>query len=163
MTEPTTWPRVPLVSPRARAILAIGVAALTATTLSGCVAPPPPPVTIVVTQTPTPKPTPVPVPTATSLDPPTPVEIVPNDPAPPVVEGPASDHGPAEGAMGPTTSDANGSLLSYTVVQGDVFFNIAQRFDLPQQQLLRMNPSIHGLGLDIYIGDVVNLDWTTTR
>jgi hypothetical protein len=39
---------------------------------------------------------------------------------------------------------------------------IAQRFELPQQQLLRMNPQIHDFGETVYIGDVINLDWTTT-
>jgi LysM repeat protein len=131
--------------------LAIGVVGLLA--LSGCVSEPaPPPVTVVVTQQPDPSPSVAPLPTSTARDalPPEPAPIVPNAPAEPAEPG-------------PVVSDADGNPLTYTVVAGDVFFDIAQRFDLPQQQLLRMNPSIPGLGLDIYIGDIVNLDWTTTR
>jgi hypothetical protein len=147
--------------------LAIGVVGLLA--LSGCVSEPaPPPVTVVVTQQPDPSPSVAPLPTSTARDalPPEPAPIVPNapaEPAEPLPEGPAFDLGPRDGALGPVVSDADGNPLTYTVVAGDVFFDIAQRFDLPQQQLLRMNPSIPGLGLDIYIGDIVNLDWTTTR
>lgn len=150
----------------ARAV-ALGVAALLA--LSACVsAPAAPPVTVVVTERPDPSPSVAPVPTQTARDalPPEPQPIVPNapaEPAEPIPEGPAYDLGPRDGALGPVVSDADGNPLSYTVVAGDVFFDIAQRFDLPQQQLLRMNPSIPGFGLDIYIGDIVNLDWTTTR
>lgn len=145
---------------------AIGV--LVVAGLSGCVGEPPaPPVTVVVTQQPDPSPSVAPVPTSTARDalPPEPVPIVPNapaEPAEPIPDGPAYDLGTRDGALGPVVSDADGNPLSYTVVQGDVFFDIAQRFDLPQQQLLRMNPSIPGLGLDIYIGDTINLDWTTT-
>lgn len=127
-----------------------------------------------VTVAPTPAPVASPKPTATPT--PTPVAsvaapapvvpdptITPNAPAEPIPEGPAHDLGPAASAMGPTTSDGDGNLLTYTVVAGDAFFDIAQRFDVPQQQLLRMNPSIHDLGQNIYIGQIVNLDWTTTR
>ena len=35
--------------------------------------------------------------------------------------------------------------------------------NLPQQQLLKMNPSIPSLGTEIYIGPVVHLDRTATR
>jgi len=30
------------------------------------------------------------------------------------------------------------------------------------QQLLRMNPKVSGLGEDIYLRQVINLDWTKT-
>lgn len=151
-----------------RIIIGIGIGAVGVLALSACVGEPaPPPVTVVVTQQPDPSPSVAPVPTQTARDalPPEPAPIVPNapaEPAEPIPEGPAFDLGARDGALGPVTTDADGNPLSYTVVQGDVFFDIAQRFDLPQQQLLRMNPSIPGLGLDIYIGDIVNLDWTTT-
>lgn len=139
--------------------------------LSGCAfANDPPAVTIVVTETATAPPptatatpTPEPVVPPPAPEPAPPAELVPNEAAPEVVEGPAYDGGTADGALGPTTSDGDGNLLTYTVVSGDSFFDIAQRFDLPQQQLLRMNPSVHGIGLDIYIGDIINLDWNTTR
>lgn len=136
--------------------------------LTGCVGEPaPPPVTVVVTQQPEPSPSVAPLPTSTARDalPPEPAPIVPNapaEPAEPIPDGPAYDLGSRDGALGPVVTDGDGNPLRYTVVQGDVFFDIAQRFDLPQQQLLRMNPSIPGLGLDIYIGDTINLDWTTT-
>ena len=58
--------------------------------------------------------------------------------------------------------DGDGVPASYVVVSGDSFFDIAQRFELPQQQLLRMNPQIHDFGETVYIGDVINLDWTKT-
>lgn len=76
--------------------------------------------------------------------------------------GPAVDLGETPGARGSTTSGANG-LATYTVVEGDTFFDIAQRFDVPVQQFLHMNPSVPGLGEDIYIKQVINLDWTTKR
>jgi hypothetical protein len=137
------------------------------TALTACVGEPPkPPVTIVVTETATPTPTPTPPPAAAPQPAPEPAPIVPNDPAKPaepLPEGPAFDLGAMPGAQGPVTTDGDGNPLSYTVVSGDAFFEISQRFDVPQQQLLRMNPSIPGLGLDIYIGDVINLDWTTTK
>jgi hypothetical protein len=31
------------------------------------------------------------------------------------------------------------------------------------QLLLTMNPSVPGLGENIYIKQIINLDWTTTR
>nr|AGU10307.1 LysM domain [uncultured organism] len=136
--------------------------------LTACAAEPAPAVTItapaptvVVTVTPTPTPTPTPV-----VAPPAPaptIDPVPNASAPEVVEGPAVDLGSAPASRGSTTADADGNLLTYTVVSGDAFFDIAQRFDVPQQQLLRMNPSIPDFGETLYIGQVINLDWTTTR
>jgi hypothetical protein len=90
-------------------------------------------------------------------------QVVPNAPAPLVEPGPAADLGATSGARGRTTSDGSGNLLAYTVVEGDTFFDIAQRFDVPVQQFLHMNPSVPGLGEDIYINQVINLDWTTKR
>jgi hypothetical protein len=159
-------------SPLRRRLLVLAAAPLTsALALTGCAgAPEKVVVTVTVAPTPTPfaspKPTATPTPVA-SAPAPAPVvpdpTITPNAPAEPIPEGPAHDLGPAPSAMGPTTSDGDGNLLTYTVVAGDAFFDIAQRFDVPQQQLLRMNPSIHDLGQNIYIGQIVNLDWTTTR
>lgn len=137
--------------------------------LSGCAGEPAAPpatvfVTIEPTATPTPTPTtPPPAPAAPAPEAPPAAELVPNAPAAPVVPGPAVELGATSGAQGSTTSDGNGALLTYTVVAGDVFFDIAQRFDLPQQQLLQMNPSIPSLGTEIYIGQVINIDWTTTK
>jgi hypothetical protein len=88
--------------------------------------------------------------------------VIPNAPAPLVEPGPATDLGPTAGAQGGTTSEGD-KLLTYTVVEGDSFFDIAQRFDVPVQQFLQMNPSVPGLGEDIYIKQVLNLDWTTKR
>ncbi|MGK9146385.1 LysM peptidoglycan-binding domain-containing protein [Plantibacter flavus] len=165
MKRPDPWARR-----RARLALAgAGLATTGLLLLTGCVGTPaPPPVTVVVTQQPDPSPSVAPVPTQTPRDalPPEPAPIEPNapaQPAEPLPEGPAFDLGPRDGALGSVVTDGDGNPLTYTVVAGDVFFDIAQRFDLPQQQLLRMNPSIPGFGLDIYIGDIVNLDWTTTR
>ena len=87
---------------------------------------------------------------------------MPNAPAPVVEWGPAYDTGSRPGATATPVLDANGVPASYTVVAGDSFFDIAQRFELPQQQLLRMNPQIHDFGETVYIGDVINLDWTKT-
>jgi len=89
-------------------------------------------------------------------------EPVPNAPAPVVEWGPAYDTGPRPGATATPVLDGNGVPFSYTVVEGDSFFDIAQRFELPQQQLLRMNPQIHDYGETVYIGDLINLDWTKT-
>ncbi|MGW9631184.1 LysM peptidoglycan-binding domain-containing protein [Agromyces sp. NPDC055520] len=147
----------------APAVLAVSGALL----LSACAGPPaPPPVTIVATVTATPKPTPTPTPTA----PPPPAEPapapapdpVPNAPAPVYEPGPAVDLGARDGANGTPALDGTGMPISYVVVSGDSFFDIAQRFDLPQQQLLRMNPQVHDFGENVYIGDVINLDWTKT-
>ncbi|KQX07520.1 MULTISPECIES: LysM peptidoglycan-binding domain-containing protein [unclassified Leifsonia] len=150
-----------------RTVVATTFALTVAAALVACSTPEPPapPVTVVVTVTPKATPTPTPTPAA---DPPAPqpsfevVVPVPNAPAPEVVEGPASDLGARDGATAAPETDGNGALVSYTVVAGDSFFDIAQRFDLPQQQLLRMNPNIPDFGEDIYIGTVINLDWTKT-
>jgi hypothetical protein len=143
------------------------LAGATALMLSGCVAAPiptPPPVTVTATVTATPTPTaaPPPPPAAEPAPPPAP-EPVPNAPAPEVEWGPAFDTGARPGASGTPVFDGAGVLSSYTVVEGDSFFDIAQRFELPQQQLLRMNPQVHDFGETVYIGDVINLDWTKTE
>jgi hypothetical protein len=90
--------------------------------------------------------------------------LVPNAevPAEPIPEGPAVDLGAIPGAEAAPVKDDAGNLISYTVIEGDSFFDIAQRFDLPMQQLLRMNPKVSGLGEDIYLRQVINLDWTKT-
>lgn len=145
--------------------MAAASAGFAALLLSGCVAQPvptPPPVTITATVTATPEPppptvaAPAPAPEAPAPEP------VPNAPAPVVEWGPAYDTGSRPGATGTPVLDANGVPASYTVVEGDSFFDIAQRFELPQQQLLRMNPQVHDFGETVYIGDVINLDWTKT-
>ena len=100
--------------------------------------------------------------TSADLPSPLPTEPVPNAPAPVVEWGPAYDTGPRPGATATPVLDGNGVPFSYTVVEGDSFFDIAQRFELPQQQLLRMNPQIHDYGETVYIGDLINLDWTKT-
>jgi len=145
-------------------MVASGVAVVVGA-LTGCVAQPvaaPPPVTVTATVTASPEP-----PSATSPPPvaePEPVapDPVPNAPAPVVEWGPAYDTGARPGATGTPVLDAAGVPFSYTVVEGDSFFDIAQRFELPQQQLLRMNPQVHDFGERVYIGDVINLDWTKT-
>lgn len=155
-------------SPLLEAALLVS-ALLGSAALAGCT--PAPQATVFVTASPEPAATvyvtPTPAPSVTR--PPntgTNVEqapIEPNAPAVKIEEGPAVDLGARDGAQGaPGTNDA-GELSTYTVVSGDSFFDIAQRFDLPQQQLLRMNPSIPDLGQTLYIGQVVNIDWTTTR
>jgi len=156
---------------------AIVVSGILVLGLAGCAAAPAPIVvtaTVIVTPTPTPTPTPTATPTPTPVD----VPLIPNPPkgaAPvttpnaaatpvaPIPEGPATDLGATAGAQGSAVSNGAGALLTYKVVEGDDFFAIAQRFDIPVQQLLRMNPSVPGLGEDIYINDVINLDWTTKR
>ena len=135
--------------------------------LTGCAAAPiptPPPVTITATVTATPTPTPTPTPEAApppAADPVAPAPV-PNAPAPVVEWGPAYDTGARQGATGTPVLDGAGVPVSYTVVEGDSFFDISQRFELPQQQLLRMNPQIHDFGETVYIGDTINLDWTKT-
>ncbi|WEO76240.1 LysM domain-containing protein [Cryobacterium sp. SO2] len=52
--------------------------------------------------------------------------------------------------------------ISYKVIENDSFFDIAQRFNIPMQQLLKMNPKVSGVGENIYIRQVINLDWTKT-
>ena len=145
----------------ASAAFALGTARL----LSGGVAEPAPaPVTITATATVTasPPPTPEPPPPAAEPAPAPAPDPVPNAPAPVVEWGPAYDTGPIPGASGSPALDGDGVPASYVVVSGDSFFDIAQRFELPQQQLLRMNPQIHDFGETVYIGDVINLDWTKT-
>jgi hypothetical protein len=135
------------------------------TGVAACSGPPPvpPPVTVTatvlatVTVTPTPPPAAAPDPAA----PPAP-DPVPNAPAPVVEWGPAVDDGPRPGATGTPVLDGAGVPASYAVVAGDSFFDIAQRFNLPQQQLLRMNPQIYDFGETVYIGQLINLDWTKT-
>ncbi|WP_448808100.1 LysM peptidoglycan-binding domain-containing protein [Agromyces bauzanensis] len=145
--------------------MAAASAGLTALLLSGCTAAPvpaPPPVTVTATVTATPTPTPTPTPQAAPPPEPVAPAPVPNAPAPVVEWGPAYDTGARPGASATPVLDAAGVPFSYTVVEGDSFFDIAQRFELPQQQLLRMNPQIHDFGETVYIGDVINLDWTKT-
>lgn len=156
------------ISVRARSRVALAALLLLPLGLAGCAVAPAPVVTATVTVTPTPSatptptPTPTPVPDAAVLPDPT---ITPNAeavPVEPLPEGPATDLGATAGATGAPVTDGAGAPLSYTVLEGDDFFAIAQRFNVPMQQLLRMNPSVSGLGEDIYIRDVINLDWTTT-
>jgi hypothetical protein len=142
--------------------------------LTGCAAPPAPAVTqtVVVTATPTPTPTPTATPTPTPTPPPEPEpELPPEDPsldpnpelpAEPLPEGPAEDLGAIPGAQGAPVTDGSGMPISYKVLPGDSFFDIAQRFNIPQQQLLKMNPKVAGVGEDIYERQVLNLDWTKT-
>ncbi len=92
-------------------------------------------------------------------------ELVPNAPAAPFTplpEGPAEDLGAAAGARGAPTRNDAGALTNYVVIDGDTFFDIAQRFNVPVQQLLRMNPKVAGLGEAIYLRQNINLDWTIT-
>lgn len=141
------------------AMLALGASA----SLVACVAQSPPPaetVMVTVTATPTPVPTPEPPAAAPAPAPAPAPEPVPNAPAPVYEPGPAYDTGPITGASGAAVVDANGMPIRYTVMEGDSFFDIAQRFEVPQQQLLRMNPQIHDFGEAVYIGDEINLDWT---
>lgn len=141
-------------------ILAIG-----AVTLTGCAATPAPAPTVTVTvfasATPEPVPTVVlPSPTVTVYaDAPAPtVTITPNDePVIPEISF-AADGGAVPGATGSPTLNSNGDPVSYAVVKDDSFFDIAQRFNIPQQQLLRMNPKVTGAGNAVYIGMIINLD-----
>ncbi len=161
-----------------RLLLTIAAASVLALGLTGCAAAPAPTVTATVTVTPKPVPSETPEPTETPSAPPAPPapveepelvpnpplgQTVPNAPAPTYPPGPAEDLGETPGARGTTTSNGDGALLTYTVVEGDSFFDIAQRFNVPVQQLLHMNPSVPGLGEKIYINQIINLDWTTKR
>jgi LysM repeat protein len=143
--------------------------------LPGCAAAPAPVVTqtVVVTATPTPTPTPTATPTPTptpTLEPepeavpsePDPLDPNPELPAEPLPEGPAVDLGASTGATGAPVLDGAGMPISYKVLAGDSFFDIAQRFNVPMQQLLKMNPKVAGIGEDIYQRQVLNLDWTKT-
>lgn len=144
----------------------VGVPLLTvplALLLAGCFpqgAPPAETVVVTVTATPTPPPAPVAPPPPPEAAPAP--EPVPNAPAPVYEPGPAYDTGPITGASGAAEFDANGMPIRYSVMEGDSFFDIAQRFEIPQQQLLRMNPQIHDFGETVYIGQQINLDWTKT-
>ncbi|MWV48250.1 LysM peptidoglycan-binding domain-containing protein [Rathayibacter sp. VKM Ac-2803] len=154
---------------RTRALGGAAVALAVTAALAGCSAPSPTPtvtVTVFATATPTPDPTVtaalpqstatvfVPVPEVT-------VTITPN-PVPEIPETAyAVDNGAVPGAGGEPTRDGAGEIVGYTVVQGDTFFDIAQRFGIPVQQLLRMNPTIAGAGTAVYIGSVINLDAST--
>ncbi|WP_156109610.1 LysM domain-containing protein [Cryobacterium sp. MLB-32] len=143
--------------------------------LAGCTGTPTPAVT--VTFTPSPKPTPSPSPTPTPAPAPEPViteapalipnpevpDLVPNAEPVPLPQGPAVDLGSTPGARGPAVANSAGALMTYTVVEGDAFFDIAQRFNIPVQMMLTMNPSVPGLGERIYLKQIINLDWTTTR
>ncbi|SMH49438.1 LysM domain-containing protein [Rathayibacter oskolensis] len=154
---------------RARALGGAAAALVVATALSGCAVPAPTPtvtVTVFATATPTPDPTVtaalpqstatvfVPVPEVT-------VTITPNA-VPEIPETAyAVDNGAVPGANGEPTRDGAGDIVSYEVVEGDTFFDIAQRFGIPVQQLLRMNPQIAGAGTAVYIRSVINLDADT--
>ena len=144
-----------------------GAAALVAAMmLAGCSAPAPAPtVTVFATVTPTPTPDPtvtaalpqstatvfVPVPEATVSFTPNAVPVIPETAF-------AVDNGAISGATGEPTRNGAGDIVTYTVVSGDSFFDIAQRFGIPVQQLLRMNPGVAGAGEAVYIGNVINLD-----
>lgn len=146
----------------------VAVATVLLLGLTGCTGAPAPAVTATVTITPTPSATPTPTPTpapteeATLIPNPVVPTTTPNAVPEPLPEGPAVDLGAIPGARGAATADGAGALLTYTVVEGDSFFDIAQRFNIPQQRMLRMNPSVPGLGENIYINQTINLDWTTT-
>jgi hypothetical protein len=146
--------------------LAAGAALLLA--LSGCAGTPLPAVTVTVSPTAEPSPSETPTPTPEAIeevpmaDAP---ELVPNAPAAPFVplpEGPAEDLGAGPGARGAPTRNDAGNLSGYVVIEGDTFFDIAQRFNVPVQQLLKMNPKVAGLGEAIYLKQNINLDWTIT-
>jgi len=155
----------------------IVVAAALLVTVAGCAGEPAPAVTVTVTPTAAPSPSPTPTPTPTVAPSPQPVpteeaalipnpavpDLVPNKEPVPLPQGPAVDLGTTPGARGTTTADGAGALLTYTVIEGDAFFDIAQRFNIPVQLLLTMNPSVPGVGENIYIKQIINLDWTATR
>lgn len=150
-------------------LLAAGLLTLcgTLTLLAGC-APPEQveaaPVTVTATVTTTATATVTVTPAAPVPDPaaPPPPDPVPNDAAPVYEWGPAIDDGPRPGATGEPELDGSGEPERYTIVEGDSFFDVAQRFNLPQQQLLRMNPQVYDFGETVYIGQVLNLDWQKT-
>lgn len=150
-------------------LLAAGLLTLcgTLTLLAGCA----PPevveavtvtVTATVTATATATVTVTPAPPPPDPAAPPPPDPVPNAPAPVYEQGPAIDDGPRPGATGTPELDATGEPERYVIVAGDSFFDVAQRFNLPQQQLLRMNPQIYDFGETVYIGQVLNLDWQKT-
>jgi LysM repeat protein len=147
-------------------LLAAGLLTIcgTLTLLAGC-APPkvaePAPVTVTATVTTTATATVTMTPEPAPADPAAPPapDPVPNDPAPVYEWGPAIDDGPRPGATGTPELDGTGEPERYVIVAGDSFFDVAQRFNLPQQQLLRMNPQVYDFGETVYIGQVLNLDW----
>lgn len=114
--------------------------------------------TVTTTATATVTVTPPPPPAADPAAPPAP-DPVPNEAAPVYEWGPAIDDGPRPGASGEPELDGSGEPERYVIVAGDSFFDVAQRFNLPQQQLLRMNPQVYDFGETVYIGQVLNLDW----
>jgi LysM repeat protein len=142
--------------------------------LVGCAGEPAPVVTVTYTPTAEPAPTPTPTPTPTVEPEPVATEepvaelipnpqvptIVPNAEPEPLPQGPAMDLGATAGARGSAVANSAGALIEYTVIEGDSFFDIAQRFNVPVQLMLTMNPSVPGLGEDIYINQKINLDWT---
>ena len=131
------------------------------TLAAGCapIEPVAPTVTVTATVTATATVTEAPAPPATDPAAPPPPAPSPNAPAPVYEWGPAFDDGPRTGASGTPELDETGEPERYVIVAGDSFFDVAQRFNLPQQQLLRMNPQIHDFGETVYIGQVINLDW----
>ncbi|MDH6237639.1 LysM domain-containing protein [Cryobacterium sp. CG_9.6] len=143
--------------------------------LAGCAGTPVPAVTVTYTPTPAATPSPSPTPTPTPTATPEPVaeaplipnpevpNVIPNAEPIPLPQGPAVDLGSTPGARGPAVANSAGALVTYTVVEGDAFFDIAQRFNIPVQLMLTMNPSVPGLGERIYLQQIINLDWTTTR
>lgn len=156
---------------RSRRILltTIALGAL-ATGLTSCAGSPEPVPT--VTMLVTPSATPVPTATVTVTPAPPAPEIVSPEPDPVQTIDPnaevvqpetayANDIGAGPGATAAPTLDGAGTIVSYKVVQGDSFFDIAQRFEIPMQQLLKMNPRVTGLGENIYINQVINLDAST--
>lgn len=149
---------------RARVLGGALLALVAAGVLAGCSAPAPAPtVTVFATATPTPDPTVtaalpqstatvfVPVPEATVTFTPNDVPVIPETAF-------AVDNGAVPGATGEPATNGAGEIITYTVVAGDSFFDIAQRFGIPVQQLLRMNPGVAGAGEAVYIGNVINLD-----
>lgn len=144
--------------------------------LSGCAGEPAPVVTVTITPTPPPSPSATPTPTPTPTVEPEPevtaepeAELIPNPQIPTIVpnaepeplpQGPAMDLGSTAGARGVPVANDAGALIRYQVVEGDSFFDIAQRFNVPVQLMLTMNPSVPGLGESIYIDQPINLDWT---
>lgn len=144
--------------------------------LAGCAGEPAPVVTVTVTPSVDPSPSPTPTPTPTPTVEPEPevteepvAELIPNPQVPTIVpnaepeplpQGPAMDLGATAGARGSAVANSAGALITYQVVEGDSFFDIAQRFNVPVQLMLTMNPSVPGLGESIYINQTINLDWT---
>ncbi|TFD47334.1 LysM domain-containing protein [Cryobacterium frigoriphilum] len=144
--------------------------------LVGCAGEPAPVVTVTITPTVEPSPSPSATPTPTPTVEPEPVmtaepeaELIPNPQVPTIVpnaepeplpQGPAMDLGATAGARGSAVANGAGALITYQVVEGDSFFDIAQRFNVPVQLMLTMNPSVPGLGENIYINQTINLDWT---